>query len=203
MKLKVDVGDGRKVFFTSDFHLFHKNVIRYDGRPFYDDLGKEDLHAMHSTILTNWNNVVRQKDVVFYLGDLCFGRMEWAKEFVDQLNGTIHYIMGNHDKWEDIWGLNRFSTVYDYVDLLITGIKHSDNASFAMMHYPIHSWNKAKHGTYMIHGHCHMSLSEKEFHQDKRIYDVGCNGWNYTPVEFREILELGKNINFKTTSKHH
>lgn len=198
MKIKIDVNDEKDVFFISDLHLFHKNVIKFDNRPFYDAYGYPDVNAMHKTIIKNWNDTVRDTDTVFCLGDFCFGKWEWAKSIVDVLNGKIHFIMGNHDDYKHIKKIGRFESINDYVDLNLNGDKDIKNLHFVLMHYPILSWNRQSHGSYMIHGHTHMSLSYKDFHKNKRIFDVGCNGWNYTPVSYGELIKLGENIDFKS-----
>ena len=83
--------DGYKVFFTSDTHLYHGNIIRFCNRPF------KDVDMMNETIISNWNNTVGQDDIVFHLGDFCLGgSAEWTK-MLDRLNGRIYLIMGNHD----------------------------------------------------------------------------------------------------------
>ena len=38
-----------------------------------------------------------------------------------------------------------------------------------------------------------MSLSNDDFHKKNRIFDVGCNGWGYTPVSYIKLVELGAN----------
>jgi calcineurin-like phosphoesterase family protein len=203
MKIKIDVSDNKNVFFISDFHLFHKNVIGFDNRPFLNKNNEPDVLLMNRTIIDNWNNTVNHNDIVFYLGDLIFGRKEWANQVIFALNGSIHYIMGNHDKYNDIVSYKRFESVNDYVDLNIVNDKEYINLHFVLMHYPIYSWNRAHHGSFMIHGHCHMKLSDGEFHKNKRIFDVGCNGWDYTPVSYKKIVELGNKIDYKVTTKHH
>ena len=55
--------DGSKVFFTSDTHFYHGNIIRFCNRPF------KDVDMMNETIISNWNNTVGQDDIVFHLGD--------------------------------------------------------------------------------------------------------------------------------------
>ena len=83
--------DGNKVFFTSDTHFYHGNIIRFCNRPF------KDVDMMNETIISNWNNTVGQDDIVFHLGDFCLGgSAEWTK-MLDRLNGRIYLIMGNHD----------------------------------------------------------------------------------------------------------
>ena len=52
--------------FCSDYHLFHKNIISYDNRPF------DNVEEMNQTLLDNWNSHVGKDDEVFFLGDLSF-----------------------------------------------------------------------------------------------------------------------------------
>ncbi len=195
MKIKIDVSDGKNVFFISDFHLYHKNVIGFDNRPFRKENGDPDVEAMHRTIIDNWNKVVTDNDVVFYLGDLCFGRPEWGNGIIYALKGSIHYIMGNHDDYKEIKGYGRFDTINDYVDLNILNSEISKNLHFALMHYPIYSWNRAHHGSYMLHGHCHGNLHHGEsadFYVNRKVMDVGCNLINYTPISYKEIIQTLK-----------
>ena len=83
--------DGSNLFFTSDTHFYHGNIIRFCNRPF------KSVEMMNETIISNWNNTVGQDDIVFHLGDFCLGgSAEWNK-ILDRLNGKIYLIMGNHD----------------------------------------------------------------------------------------------------------
>src|ERR1035437_7711185 len=149
MRLNIDLTQGKvvkNVFFTSDFHLFHNNVLKFDNRPF------ADIHEMHKVIEERWNEVVTDNDVVIYLGDLSFARKE-DKDYVEgmlySLNGTIHYIMGNHDDYREISKNKRFESVQDYLDLRIAHMVDGKRIEtlFCCMHYPIYSWNKASHGS--------------------------------------------------------
>lgn len=200
MKIRLDAKHGN-IWFTSDFHLYHKNVVKFDNRPFLDEFGEVDIEAMHETIITNWNNVVGKNDTVFYLGDLCFATVEKAKAIVAKLNGKIHFIMGNHDKFEDIQKIDRFESINDYVDLTILNVPNIENqhlsnrtpdqAHFCLMHYPIYSWNRKHHGSIMAHGHCHGNLhhgEEADFYINRKVIDVGCNLHDYTPLSFIEIM---------------
>lgn len=60
--------DGSRVFFTSDTHFNHTNIIRFCNRPF------KDVAHMNETIIANWNSVVGPDDIIFHLGDFLFGR---------------------------------------------------------------------------------------------------------------------------------
>jgi len=238
MKLKIDLTEGKikkNVFFISDFHLFHNNVIRFDNRPF------KDVHEMHSVLIDNWNDVVGEDDIVIYLGDISFAKADEKSEvnkILNKLNGKIHFIIGNHDKFHEIVKNPRFESVNDYLEVkiiypTISGVGSStlqkEETLFCCMHYPIFSWNKGHHGSWMIHGHCHMNLFNEEdkwqlemdkfsryipteeleeynllinkkHYYNRRVVDVGCMGSDFKPISFLDILKLEPN---KQLSLHH
>ncbi len=183
MRIKIQ---DQNIFFASDMHFGHANVINHDGRPF------NDVEEMNERLIENWNHKVSKTDMVFYLGDLSFGKFEFTKNIVDQLNGKIHFILGNHDNEKDIHKLGRFESVSDYVNL---SVLDEDNPrkwqEIMMMHYPILSWDKSHHGSWSLHGHCHQSLvtGMPEYYK-RRVLDMGCNGWEYEPVSYQEVKEI-------------
>ena len=194
MKLKIDLTQGkikRNVFFTSDLHLFHNNVIRFDNRPF------NNVFEMNQAIEDGWNEVVGPDDIVIYLGDLSFARQNEKSEvakLINRLNGTIHFILGNHDKFDEIKRFQRFNSVEDYLEIKIVFLVDGKvtEKMFCCMHYPIHAWNKIHHGTYMVHGHCHGNLHHGEdasYYVNRRAIDVGCMLYDYKPIDFMYIME--------------
>ena len=214
MRLDIDLTQGKKiinVYFTSDFHLFHNNVLKFDNRPF------NDIYEMHSEIERRWNETVKADDIVIYLGDLSFARREdvqTVNEMLSRLNGHIHFVMGNHDKYNDIIKMPRFESVQDYLELRLTHYQDSElqigtkvrvETLFCIMHYPIYSWNKKHFGSYMIHGHCHGNLHHGEsasFYDNRRVIDVGCMLNDYTPISYKEVIEKLKNVDYKEFTSH-
>lgn len=205
MRLNLNlIEDKNNVFFISDFHLFHQNVIRFDNRPF------TNLDEMHEAIIKGWNEVVEANDVVIYLGDLSFakaGQMGEVKSILNRLNGTIHFVLGNHDNFQEIKKMPRFSSVNDYLEVRITHFSEDLNkieTLFCCMHYPIYSWNKAHHGTFMVHGHSHGNLHHGEdasFYVNRKVIDVGCMLLDYTPISYKEIMEKLKNVTLTKINK--
>jgi len=81
------------IYFTSDQHFGHKNIITYSNRPF------ENEREMDNYIINKYNERVSPDDTVYHLGD--FGICEdWRKrEILVQLNGKKILVLGNHDFW--------------------------------------------------------------------------------------------------------
>lgn len=178
----------QNIFFTSDFHLFHDKVLIHDKRPF------DTIDQMHDTIISNWNDKVSENDIVFYLGDLSFVPNK-TELILNQLNGKIYFIKGNHDKIKDITKLNRFEKIYDFgtdISILDKDGRNKGNKDYqniVLCHYPLLIWNKHHHGAWHIHGHCHHNLIAPDFYK-RRVIDIGCNGHDYTPLSYVEIKEI-------------
>jgi calcineurin-like phosphoesterase family protein len=182
----------QNIFFISDLHIGHKNVIKFDGRPF------QDVDEMHHKLIQNWNSVVGDDDIVYFLGDLSFTRDELTKWFIYSLKGKIHFIMGNHDKYKSISKFGRWEKIYEYGTEI--GVKDEGSISsrgsqgyqkIIMSHYPILSWNKSHYGSWHIHGHTHGSLikSNQEYYK-RKVIDVGCNCIDYTPISYQEVKSI-------------
>ncbi len=91
-KLK-DIFRKPRIFVTSDLHLDHANIIKYCKRPFLN------IKDMNKTLIDNWNNTISNKDTVYFLGDLVYGKSSKSINYwLKQLNGKIIFIKGNHDR---------------------------------------------------------------------------------------------------------
>jgi calcineurin-like phosphoesterase family protein len=83
-----------KEFVIGDLHFFHNDIILTAPREF------NSVEEMNLHMITKWNSVVGNKDTVFVLGDFFdFNNCTQceAYEILDQLNGNIVLIAGNHD----------------------------------------------------------------------------------------------------------
>lgn len=157
---KLSPKDGREYYITSDLHFYHKGVLSFcpDTRPW------KDVDEMNSKLIEEWNSIVKPEDVVFHLGDFCFKAKAATLEIMEQLNGKIVWVRGNHDYkvFNQIGGLD----AYDYLEVRFDGVK------VCMMHYPLSSWNQQGRDSVMLHGHTHGS-----FQGQGRIVDVGWDNW--------------------------
>ena len=51
------------LYFTSDLHFYHDNIIQLTSRPY------QDVNEMNDRLIANWNKKIRPKDEVYILGD--------------------------------------------------------------------------------------------------------------------------------------
>ena len=78
-------------FYTSDLHFGHKNIIKYENRPF------NSVEEMDEELIRRWNNKVGKNDEVYILGDFAFASGRRVNELLDRLNGRKYLLRGNHD----------------------------------------------------------------------------------------------------------
>lgn len=67
------------VWFTSDFHLGHSNIIRFCKRPF------ANAHEMNEAIVERMNSCVKPNDTLYFLGDFCLGSPRYVTEYRERL----------------------------------------------------------------------------------------------------------------------
>lgn len=82
------------IWFTSDTHFGHRNIIKFCNRPW------NTVEEMDNALIENWNKVVKPEDIVFHLGDFAFATNGRWKEIINSLNGHIYLIVGNHKIYE-------------------------------------------------------------------------------------------------------
>ena len=82
----------KNIFFTSDWHIGHENVLKFCNRPF------DDLVDMHKKIVKRFNATVTPNSVTYFLGDMGLCSQTVLKDVIDQLNGVKVLVLGNHDK---------------------------------------------------------------------------------------------------------
>jgi calcineurin-like phosphoesterase family protein len=163
------------IFFTSDTHFDHKNIMKYSKRPF------SSVDEMNRVMIENWNRKVSNTDSIYFLGDLAFGDAHFANNVVNQLNGRKHFIRGNHDSVLNDKNFDRsqFEWIKDYYVL-----RHND-MKIVLFHYPIQEWDGMFHGSIHLYGHVH----NNPFTGMKGSYNVGVDVNNYEPVSLEEILK--------------
>ena len=147
-------------YFISDIHFFHERLLGnsdFSPRPF------KNVARMNYQLITSWNAVVKESDHVYHLGDLAMHpKYEKGSEeilsLVKQLNGTIHFIKGNHDsraffkylEQHDPWKSEGKQKFYFYDVGVIIKFNHQQ---YYLTHYPLLIGNNDKIRN--LHGHIH------------------------------------------------
>lgn len=194
------------VFFISDTHFGHRNVINFDR----DDVGTPLRQMIDSTtgslrrfisveemdeyIVERWNKVVTPQDKVYHLGDFALGK---NPSIAGRLNGHKRLVRGNHDLYKLKEYAKHFEEIY--------GVRHLRGC--VMSHVPIHPGSLERWGL-NIHGHLHAhevkmlsypTLGHNLGHPtevvDRRYFNVAVERINYTPISVEELRTItGRSI---------
>lgn len=159
----------KSVYFIGDTHFDHKNIIRYCRRPF------SDVNEMNQTIENNWNTIVRDNEIVYFLGDWSFGRgSKSAAYWMRRMKGNIFSIQGSHDK----------------VRFDISRVLHVGGYSFLLIHDPKNA--EIEWDGWTIHGHVHNNrMDEYPFiNGERRTINVSAELIGYKPVSLEHLLSL-------------
>lgn len=158
------------IWFTSDTHFCHSNIIKYSNRPF------QNVVDMNVALIVNWNERVGTDDLIYHLGDFGFGKLNILQDIFDGLNGKKRLILGNHDKvarqlkgWEYI-------NHYDEINI--------EDQHIVLFHYAQRVWNRSHYGSIALFGHSHGLMPG-----NSQSLDVGVDCWNYCPINFVEIQQ--------------
>lgn len=167
------------IWFSSDLHLGHANIIRYTHRPF------RDVKEMDETLIANWNDRIKPDDTVYFLGDFCFGHRclpigESARRYLKRLNGHIHFIRGNHDReacaiYREFKSFNSFLEISPY------------GQDITLCHYALRTWPRSHYGSFSLYGHSHGTLPDDP---NALAIDVGVDCHGYAPVSFEAVKEI-------------
>lgn len=180
-----------ETFFIGDTHFGHNNIIRFDAtkgsRNFYT------IEEHDAELIRRWNSVVRPKDIVWHLGDFCFGKKNL--EIAANLNGDKRLVMGNHDHYPTADYLKYFFKVLGAVEV----------KGMILTHIPVHpdQMNQGRY-THNIHGHLHTNIIKTYMPDcrdpasnieipDERYINVSAEQINLTPISLEEIMRTLSN----------
>lgn len=168
-----------KIWFTSDTHFGHKNIIKLCNRPY------EDAAQMDEDMIAKWNSVIKPNDIVWHLGDLSMHRSTWQPDakIVERLHGRKNIIVGNHDN-EGFLRKCNFERVIEGIHNVT--FDHNDaQVFFVLAHYPLREWVGFYRGAYHLYGHVHNGLPNFG-----RSMDVGVDTNGFMPYSLEDVLSI-------------
>ena len=184
------------IFFSSDPHYDHTNIIKYCGRTF------SNVEAMNENLIEAWNRVVGYRDSVYFLGDLMLG--ENYSKFLRRLNGQI-FILNNEYHHDKTWikeakkhEEESFSHLHIEGKSPTTGMIYPletisvEKQIIVLCHFPLEEWDRKHHGAWHLHGHQHNRGDS--FRKEKKL-DVGVDNakvllGEYRPFSFDEVRKV-------------
>jgi calcineurin-like phosphoesterase family protein len=198
------------IFFTSDPHYWHTNVIAYCSRPY------TETEAMNEDMVKKWNSVVKPEDTVYCLGDfsLAFRAVE---TYSFRLNGTRYLVPGNHDfchsyhkKSRSLENREKWINKYaDYGWLVLPEQFTLDFTSHGIgvlniCHHPYSTdfelkngdkyddWRPIDDGNILLCGHVHEKWATNKSPKGTLMINVGVDVRGFLPVSIDEIVEIAR-----------
>jgi len=172
-------------WFSSDWHIGHKNVLKYSDRPF------ECIEDMNEIIIDNMMSPLKKGDIFYYLGDIGYG-----KEAYWMINNRIprgvqfFWIPGNHDKKLTHFTKNNNNKIQiapPIMDIALKGNK------VTLCHYPMLTWNQSHRNAWQLFGHHHINGHGSDqldnFTKGKQL-NVCCEFHDYNPLSEERIVAL-------------
>lgn len=173
-----------EIWFSSDHHFHHANIIKYCNRPF------KDVVEMNQRLVEIHNTYVKPPDHWYCLGDVTMKRdnQGLGLQILLEMNGHGRLIMGNHDHYANKWYAVYFEKIMAMQ--MIDGIRFT--------HIPIHtsamSWSTRAN----VHGHIHDNDApepvvrvDKDSQLKVQPYiNISLERTNYRPVTLGEIKEM-------------
>jgi len=141
-----------RIFIVSDTHFSHANFLR-----FKDENGNlirnfSCVEEMDEFMVTRWNSVVEDQDIVYHLGDCYFAD---GHKHLPRLKGRKRLILGNHDNAKDQNLHKHFQKIsmwrmFPEYDCLLSHVPVHESSLFKV------HWN--------LHGHIHQQASPTDRH---------------------------------------
>ncbi len=166
------------VYFTSDHHFGHTNIIKYEQRPF------ASVEHMNEHMIQMWNSIVKPEDMVYHLGDFALTKKDHIKPLLMRLNGHKHLILGNHDRSAKFMMECGFLSAEKY------NMIFQEGKTIGMIHDPAKIISRPIHCDILLYGHVHGK--KKLWDNSGKMIHVGVDSWDYRPVSLEEIIQLVK-----------
>lgn len=171
-----------KLFFTSDHHFGHANIIKFCDRPF------ANVDEMNQTMIKQWNEKISPEDEVYHLGDFGVTKdYESIARILDQLNGTKYLIAGNHEG-AAMTNRKKFKWIKDYHELKVQDEECKNGVQrIVLFHYAMRVWRGDSRGNWQLYGHSHGNLPDEK---DCLAFDVGVDCHNFYPLSYPEVKKI-------------
>lgn len=165
------------IWFTSDWHLDHANIIKYTKRPFVD------VDEMEKTIVENFFAAIKSGDSVYHLGDFCFSKdtfLRFTQRFEREYGKTVnfHFIEGNHDA-KIKKRMMEWATSFSQIKTI-----KPEKQKIVLCHYPMLSFPSSHYNAWQLYGHHHTPVKLEIIGKQM---NVGVDLHNFNPVSINDV----------------
>jgi calcineurin-like phosphoesterase family protein len=174
------------IWFSSDLHLSHYNIIAYGQRPF------SNIREMDEALLTYHNELVKPSDHWYNLGDVTMRRggrteKEWFMNTVRRFNGHKRLLLGNHDHFPIA---TYIAAGFEKIYATWRGINN-----ILLSHIPVHPGSIGG-AIANVHGHIHQNPSPHPVMwvgkdgkiRTKPYINICVEVTDYRPIHLDELL---------------
>lgn len=188
-----------EIYFTSDLHFNHDKDFIYGPR------GYKNAIEASEDILKNINELVKEDDTLYILGDIMLKDNEEGIKCFNRINcNNIHIILGNHDTEARMELYKTNPKVKEMV--YATMLKH-EKWTFFLSHFPslTGNYNASKKGEIIFNICGHVHTKDKFLHMKQGLccYHVELDCHDNKPVNIKDIekdislfMEENKEIDF-------
>ena len=172
-----------EVWFTSDTHFGHENIIRFCNRPF------RNAEEMNAELIRRWRETVPVDGIVFHLGDFAHGNARLWNDILSALPGRKYLILDNHDMKALRQGyMGRFEHVAQQMTIRVGG------QAIVLNHNPFLCYGGSYRDVWQLFGHVHSGPASHTGLDHPRLrmlfplqYDVGVDNNDFRPISFSEV----------------
>lgn len=181
------------IWFSSDFHMGHRNIITYCSRPF------RDVGHMNEELISRHNAVVKPEDLVIDVGDFSMShkgvegwrrRLHGRRKLIYGNHDRCHHMHSAHEKWVAQYVAWGFEEVLPNLGMTIADrdvrIEHMPYNEDVERHKKYDQYRPKDDGRFLIHGHIHAKPTQRI---RGRMIDVGVDANGYAPVHIDQLAQ--------------
>jgi calcineurin-like phosphoesterase family protein len=164
----VEKGENMNIYFYADPHFNHGNIIKYCDRPF------ENVHLMNEHLIKEYNRIVQDDDIVYFLGDIGINKRGSLVHCIERLKGNKILIRGNHDQC----GYQTYIKM-GFAAVLADATIKVGSRYIKLTHLPVYDigWNFC--------GHIHTNWKT-----DNKCINCGVDQWDFKPVVVQKLVQM-------------
>lgn len=171
------------IYYTADTHFGDEFMITAFHRPF------QSVQEMNLVLVKNWNETVKEDDIVFHLGDLG----EDFPLYQERLNGRIFIVAGNHD----LELLENMEFTPNIIGVSFDSLIRGDKI---LSHIPLVEGVKDQEYYLNLHGHIHLDQvrQDLDWWKGNRWYNVGMDMNALKPISNYDIQFYTQRFSLKS-----